>query len=295
MRLERHALHFGIDQLRRLLRDFPARLDIATEEQLLFDVTHQDRSDGIGESPLRHVATGDAGRLLNVAGRSRGHTVVAEHDFFSGTSTVRHDQLRLELLAGDRYAVILGERERDTKGATARHDGDFVQRIVAVHHHRAHRVSGFVKRGKTALFIFHHQRLTLGAQHDAIFRFLEIAHVDLVVTLPGREQGAFVHEIREVGAGHARRTARQRMHAHVVCLRLVAQVHLENAFTAAEVRRIDDDLTVETTRTQQRGIEHVRTIRGGDQNDAVVRLEAVHFHKQLIERLLAFVVTTTHA
>ena len=38
------------------------------------------------------------------------------------------------------------------------------------------------------------------------------------------------------------------------------------------------------------GIENVGTIRRGDENDAFVRLEAVHLHEQLIERLLALVV-----
>ena len=278
MRLEHHALDFGIDQLRGLLGDFTTRLDLATEKEVLLIVTDEDRSDGVGESPLRDVATGDAGGLLNVAGRPGRDAVAAEHDFFGRPSTVRHHQLRFELLASNRHAVILGEREGDTECAATRHDGDLVQRIVAVDHHRAHGMSGFVKRRETTLFVLHHQRLAFGAQHHAILRFLEIAHVDLVVTLPSREQRALIHKIREVGAGHARGTAGEGMHAHVVRLRLVAQVHLENAFTAAEIRRIDHDLTVEAARAQQRGIEHVGTVRGGDEDHAIVGLETVHFN-----------------
>ena len=54
---------------------------------------------------------------------------------------------------------------------------------------------------------------------------------------------------------------------------------------------IDDDLPVETARTQQRRVEHVGTVRRGDQDHAVVRLEAVHLDEQLVQRLLALVVT----
>jgi hypothetical protein len=70
-------------------------------------------------------------------------------------------------------------------------------------------------------------------------------------------------------------------------------VHLEDAFAALHVRPVDDDLAVEAARTQQRGIEHVGTVRRGDEDDALVRVEAVHLDEQLIERLLALVVTAT--
>ena len=72
-------------------------------------------------------------------------------------------------------------------------------------------------------------------------------------------------------------------------------MHLENAFAAAEIGRVDDDLPVEAARTQQRRIEHVGTVRRGDEDHAVVGLEAVHLDEQLIERLLALVVTAAQA
>src|SRR6185437_16627468 len=51
-----------------------------------------------------------------------------------------------------------------------------------------------------------------------------------------------------------------------------------------------DDLPIEAARTEERRIEHVRTVRRRDQNDAVVRFEPVHLHEELIERLLTLVV-----
>ena len=41
---------------------------------------------------------------------------------------------------------------------------------------------------------------------------------------------------------------------------------------------------------QQRRVEHVGTVRRGDEDDALVRLEAVHLDEQLVQRLLALVV-----
>jgi hypothetical protein len=44
--------------------------------------------------------------------------------------------------------------------------------------------------------------------------------------------------------------------------------------------------------TQQRRIENVRTVGRRDQDDALVRLEAVHLDQQLVQRLLALVIAT---
>ena len=54
-----HALHFGVDELRRLLGHLAAVLDLAAEEELLLVVANEDRADRVRESPLRHVPPRD--------------------------------------------------------------------------------------------------------------------------------------------------------------------------------------------------------------------------------------------
>src|SRR3954453_5176182 len=61
------------------------------------------------------------------------------------------------------------------------------------------------------------------------------------------------------------------------------------------VGAVDDDLAVEAAGTQQGGIEDVRAVGRGDQDDVVLHLEAVHLDEQLVERLLALVVTAAQA
>src|SRR5690606_13508715 len=51
------------------------------------------------------------------------------------------------------------------------------------------------------------------------------------------------------------------------------------------------DATIEAPGAQNGGIEHIGPVGGGDDDDALVGLEPVHLHEQLIERLLAFVVS----
>ena len=67
-------------------------------------------------------------------------------------------------------------------------------------------------------------------------------------------------------------------------------MHFQDAFAADHVGVRHHHLTVETTRTQQRGIEHVRTVGRGDENNAFVGFEAIHLDQQLVERLLALVI-----
>src|SRR5262245_36196138 len=66
---------------------------------------------------------------------------------------------------------------------------------------------------------------------------------------------------------------------------------LQNALSTFQVRSIHDDLSIESPGSQQRRIENVRPIGGRDENDSVIRLEAIHLDQQLIERLLTLVVS----
>ena len=72
--------------------------------------------------------------------------------------------------------------------------------------------------------------------------------------------------------------------------RNLAGVDAEDGLASLEIRVADRDLTVEPSRPQQRRIEDVRTVGGGNHHDAAVRLEAVHLDQQLVERLLALFV-----
>src|SRR3546814_13659869 len=47
---------------------------------------------------------------------------------------------------------------------------------------------------------------------------------------------------------------------------------------------------VETARPQQRGVQHVRPVGGGDDDDAFIGVKAVHLHQKLVQRLLALVI-----
>ncbi len=141
------------------------------------------------------------------------------------------------------------------------------------------------------LFLRHHRGLAFRTDHDAVDRFVAIVHLDDVLVLARSEQRRFVEQILEIRAREAGRALRKRFQRDFFGERFVARMHFENLLAAAEIRAVDDDLTVEAAGTQQRRIENVGAVRRGDQNDAGVLIEAVHLDEQLVERLFALVVT----
>ncbi len=72
-------------------------------------------------------------------------------------------------------------------------------------------------------------------------------------------------------------------------------MHLEDGLAIAPIRFIDHDLSVEAAGAHERLVEHVGPVRGGHDDDAGVRVEAVHLDEQLVERVLALVVAADHA
>ena len=104
------------------------------------------------------------------------------------------------------------------------------------------------------------------------------------------EERRLVDQVREIGAREPGRACGERVELDLTVERLALGVHLEDLPAAAAVRSVDDDLPVEAARAQQRGIEDVGPVRGGDEDDVVLHLEAVHLDEELVQRLLALVV-----
>ena len=72
-------------------------------------------------------------------------------------------------------------------------------------------------------------------------------------------------------------------------------MHAQNLLATLHIRAVNGDLTVEAARAQQRRVEDVGAVGGGDKDDALRLLKAIHFNQKLVERLLALVVTAAQA
>ena len=109
------------------------------------------------------------------------------------------------------------------------------------------------------------------------------------------EQRGLVEDVRQVGAGEARRALGDREQVDVAGQRLALGVHREDVQAALEVGALDRDLPVEAAGPQQRGVEDVRAVRRRDEDDAALDVEAVHLDQELVQRLLALVVAAAEA
>ena len=78
---------------------------------------------------------------------------------------------------------------------------------------------------------------------------------------------------------------------HLHALRVDAQ----DLLAAFHVGLVDEHLAIEAAGAEQRRVEHLGAVGRAHDDDALARIEAVHFREQLIERLLALLVAAERA
>ncbi|VTQ60153.1 Uncharacterised protein [Stenotrophomonas maltophilia] len=156
-------------------------------------------------------------------------------------------------------------------------------------------VTGLVVGGERLLFFAHGHRAALGTHQDLVAGTVEVVHADFLLVATRSEQGGLVAEVGQVSAGEARGTARDHHRLDIVGQGQLAHVDLQDVLAALHVRQADHDLAVETARAQQRRVQHVRTVGRGDHDHAFAAFKPVHLDQQLVQGLLALVVTAAQA
>jgi hypothetical protein len=69
----------------------------------------------------------------------------------------------------------------------------------------------------------------------------------------------------------------------------------KNALASSDVRPLDDHPAIKPSRSKQRRIENIGAVGRSNEDHSVIRFEAVHFDKELIECLLALIVSTAES
>jgi hypothetical protein len=131
-----------------------------------------------------------------------------------------------------------------------------------------------------------------GPAHDP---FLELVLPDHLLAAASREESSLVDEVREICARESRGSGGERVEVDLAGDRLAARVNLEDLSAPETVGPVDDDLTIEAPGPEQRGVKDVGAVRGGDEDDVVLHLEAVHLDQELVQGLLTLVVTASEA
>ena len=151
-------------------------------------------------------------------------------------------------------------------------------------------------KGRHALFtIADDQRFARDAHQDLVLCAFKILVRDRFLVHPGSVQRRFVDQIGEVGARKARRTSRDHRDIDVFRQRDLPNMNGEDAFAALHIGSGHNHAPVKAAGAEQRRIQDVGPVGRRNQDDAFVGFESVHFHKQLVEGLLALVMSSAEA
>src|SRR5690554_2988712 len=266
----------------------------AQEHFALFLGIHQ-RTELLGHAPLGHHVPRQLGGAHDVIGGASGHTIETQGHFLGDTTTKQRADLTGQGALGKTVTILLRQEHGHAQSATAGDDRYLVDRIVLGHQTTNDGVAGFVVGSVELFLVGHDHGFALGAHHDLVLGHLEFVHLDQALAGAGGEQGRLVHQVGQVGAGEAGRTTGDGRRHHIITQRDLAHVYLEDLLATTDIRQANDHLTVEAARAQQRRVEHVRTVGRGNHVNTVVGFEAVHLHQQLVQGLLALVMTAAQA
>src|SRR5262245_38090997 len=97
----------------------------------------------------------------------------------------------------------------------------------------------------------------------------------LVLVAARREQRRFVDQVLEIGAGETGARSCELAEIDISRERDLARVHLEDRLASCLVGEIDDDAAIEAPGPQQRLVEHVGLVGGGEYDDALAAGEAI--------------------
>ena len=293
MGLAHDALNLDVDATRRLLGVILVIGVIATKEHLMLRLAKHLRAEFLAHAQARDHLARHLGRALQVVARARRDVVA--HEFLGNATAQEHGKLVEHLVLGLKEVVLLRKLQRVAQRLAAADDRDLVNRIGVLQDVAHQGMAALVVGNRGALGLGHHATLALRTGNHALHRFLDLVHRDHGTMAAGSQQRRLVEQICQIGAGEANGHMGELLKLHVLVHRLVLGMHAQDLLAALHIRTVDRDLTVKTTGAQQCRIQDVRTVGRSDQDDRLALLKTVHLDQQLVERLLALVVTAAQA
>ena len=293
MGLTHNALNLDIDAARRLLGVILMIGIVAAQEHLMLRLTENLRTQFLAHAQARDHLARHLGCALQIVARTRRDVIA--HEFLGNATAQEHGELVEHLVLGLEEVVLLRKLQRVAQSLTAADDRDLVDRIGVLQDVAHQGVTALVVGNRGALGLGHHATLALRSGNHTLHRFLDLVHRDYGTMAAGSQQRRLVEQICQIGAGEANGHLGELLKLNVLVHRLVLGMHAQDLLAALHIRTVDRNLTVKTAGTQQRRIQNVGAIGCGNQDDRLALLKTVHLDQQLVERLLALVVTAAQA
>ena len=287
--LVKDALDLFVDDGGGLLGIALRLAEVAADEDAVSRRIEADGAETVAHAVHGDHVAHDLRRLLDIAGCAGGDIV--KEDLFGNASAERHNDVLKHLAARAEALVILRAEEREAAGLSAGDDGDILHGIDVLKIVRGDGVAGFVVCGQAAILFGDNAGLFLRPHGHLEDGVVDILLHDEPALAAHREQRGLVEHVLQIRAGEAGRSLGDVVQIDVLAERLAAGVDLQNVGTALDIGQADVHLPVEAAGAEERVIENVGAVCRRHDDDALIIVEAVHFDEQLVERLLALVVT----
>ena len=300
-----------VDQALNLLIDSAHDLASPLSTLLSHGATHERsagvrgrKSDGsnlLTHAPLLHHALSDVGYFLDVVGSAGGDTILTENYLLGEAASKGYNKLSLEVLPAVHARLktrLLGSKEsKSASSVGAGDDSDLLDLIVIGYEGTDDAVAGLVVGDEIVLLGGESGRasLLLKTDHDAVDGAIDLFPANGRLLKAGSGDGSLVHEILELGTGEAWGTAGNGLEVNIGLEGLATGVDAKDALATFEVGEINGDLAIEATGTEEGLVQYVNAVGGSDGYDTGVSVEAVHFYENLVNSLLALVVSARKA
>ena len=145
-----------------------------------------------------------------------------------------------------------------------------------------------------------HQPLTfienffsLISHQDLVASGIKVGSEDRFSVRASGMQGRFVDEVFQFGSRETDGAGSNLIQIDIVRQRDFPRMDFQDFCPTGFCRPVDCHMAVKTTGAQQRGVKHIGTVSRRHDDDGFGLLETIHFTEDLIERLLAFVVSAS--
>jgi len=192
---------------------------------------------------------------------------------------------------GSVVLILLRQNHGEPAGSSSRNDSDLMYRICLRQDMSNNGMPGFMVCSQLSFFFADDTTLLFRSCDHLGDRFFYFFHTDLHAVSSGCQERSFIQHVFNVRRGKSRRSSGQDLRIDSFCQRLVSGMDPEDFFSSYDIRDPDDDLTVESARTQQCRVKYIRTVGRSQDDDSCVLCEAIHFDQQLVEGLFPFIVS----
>ena len=127
---------------------------------------------------------------------------------------------------------------------------------------------------------------------DTVDSIQEILFAYELLAVAGCNQCRFIADIGNIRTGESRSLACQQIYVHCIIYLNRAQMYAEYFLTFVQVGQVYMYLTVETSGTKQRLVQHVYAVGSSQNDNTTVGTEAIHLCQQLVQCVLAFIIST---